>query len=404
MLFSLFVSAQQFEESKLRVGDFKGKKIELGADIALQYQILDHSYNTIEANDKLIPIGDGFNLPTANFTISGYILEGVKVNLTTYLSSRHHQEAWVKDGYILMDAMTFLKTPTIDSLMKSFRLKFGMMEMNYGDSHFRRSDNGNAMNNLFVGNYILDAFTTSVGLEIYYQKNGILAMVGVSNGALKPELAGSYKDENGDSQFVEYNTIDELAYLFKLGYDKQFNNDLRLRATASLYISPDHHKGSLYNSERAGSRYYLVLNTKDDGVNPTSPANTGRYNLGATMKNNAYMFNVFGKYKFVELFFTHEITSGKTIKDTDFDLSQFAIEGIWRLGKNEQFHVGVRYNSLINNAKGSKDLYNRIQIGAGWNLSHVLFLKAEYVKQNNKNTILGDGEFNGMMFEFAVRL
>ena len=41
------------------------------------------------------------------------------------------------------------------------------MEINYGDAHFRRSDNGNALYNPFVGNYIMDAFTTEIGGEVY---------------------------------------------------------------------------------------------------------------------------------------------------------------------------------------------------------------------------------------------
>ena len=43
------------------------------------------------------------------------------------------------------------------------------MEINYGDAHFRRSDNGNAIYNPFVGNYIMDAFTTEIGGEVVPQ-------------------------------------------------------------------------------------------------------------------------------------------------------------------------------------------------------------------------------------------
>lgn len=47
------------------------------------------------------------------------------------------------------------------------------MENNYGDAHFRRSDNAQAIYNPFVGNLIMDAFTTEVGAELYYRKNGL---------------------------------------------------------------------------------------------------------------------------------------------------------------------------------------------------------------------------------------
>ena len=52
-------------------------------------------------------------------------------------------------------------------LMQIATLRVGHLEINYGDAHFRRSDNGNALYNPFVGNYIMDAFTTEIGGEVY---------------------------------------------------------------------------------------------------------------------------------------------------------------------------------------------------------------------------------------------
>jgi len=403
MLTALLSSAQQFEEAKLKAEDFIAKKVMLGGDLTLQYQALDHSADGV----KLIPLGDGFNLPTANLNLTGLIAPGVKVHLTTYLSSRHHQESWVKDGYILFDAMTFLNVPVIDNLMEDFRIKIGMMEMNYGDSHFRRSDNGSTINNLFVGNYILDAFTTSIGMEIYYQKDNFLGMFGISNGALKPELVGYSNNE-----YSKYNLVDEMTYLLKFGYDKQFNDDFRLRATVSAYFSPDHHKGSLYASERAGSRYYMVMNEAldssgdpigSDAVNPTKNATSGRWGPGSTSENNAYMLNVFSKYKMFELFATYEMTSGETSKGIDFDMSQIAIEGIARLGKKEQYYLGARYNLVTNNESGADDSIDRFQFVGGWDLTKNLKAKLEYVIQNyNDYARYPNGEFKGAMIEFAV--
>jgi hypothetical protein len=48
--------------------------------------------------------------------------------------------------------------PPLETLMKYVALKVGHFEINYGDAHFRRTDNGNAMYNPFVGNLIMDAF------------------------------------------------------------------------------------------------------------------------------------------------------------------------------------------------------------------------------------------------------
>ena len=59
------------------------------------------------------------------------------------------------------------------------------MEINYGDAHFRRSDNGNAIYNPFVGNYIMDAFTTEIGGEVYLKTGSVIAMGAVTGGEIR---------------------------------------------------------------------------------------------------------------------------------------------------------------------------------------------------------------------------
>ena len=98
--------AQQFEEPKVESESFTKVKVEVGGDFAIQYQALDH-----EANNPaypLIVLGSNLNLPTANFNLNTLLAPGIKVNLETYLSSRHHNEAWVKGGYLLIDKMPIL--------------------------------------------------------------------------------------------------------------------------------------------------------------------------------------------------------------------------------------------------------------------------------------------------------
>ena len=62
--------------------------------------------------------------------------------------------------------------------MEIVTVTVGHFEINYGDAHFRRSDNGNAIYNPFVGNYIMDAFTTEIGAEVYLEADGVIAMGG----------------------------------------------------------------------------------------------------------------------------------------------------------------------------------------------------------------------------------
>ena len=152
--FVITAGAQQFEEPKLDPISFEKVKPFVGADFALQYQSLTQHADGLE----LMPIGTGINLPAANLNVGADLAPGMRVELVTYLSSRHHNEAWVKGGFLQMDALPFINSEAIDGLMKYLTFKVGVMELNYGDGHFRRSDNARVINNPFVGNYVMDAF------------------------------------------------------------------------------------------------------------------------------------------------------------------------------------------------------------------------------------------------------
>ncbi len=378
-------------------------KIHVGADFALQYQILKH-----HADAELIQLGTGFNLPTANLKIDAILAPGIKVNLETYLSSRHHNETWVKGGYLIIDELPFLKSQGIDKIMDYLTLRVGDMEINYGDAHFRRSDNGNVIDNPFVGNYILDAFSTQIGIEAMYRNKNLFLMAAVSNGSLKPGLSGY---NAADSTYTSYDTHKELAFYWKAGFDKQFNDDFRLRLSLSGYHSPDNHSGALYNSERAGSRYYFVMNRvtyNANDVDVTKNHTSGNYGPGTTLKDNSIMANLFTKYKGLEIFGTYERFNGSTPTVDKSEFNHYAIEGLYRFGKNEQFYGGIRYNAVKGPSFVSNQIVNqsvnRIQLAAGWFLIEQIVLKLEYVKQNYMDWIAygEDAGFNGVMFEAAI--
>jgi len=391
------VSGQQFEETVVTPDNLTRPKVSVGADFAMQFQSLRH-----HADVDLIPLGSNFNLPTANFVINGILADGIEVNLTTYLSSRHHVEAWVKGGYLLIDRLPFIKSQFTDRLMDFMTFKVGVMEINYGDAHFRRSDNGRVINNLFVGNYILDAFTTAPALEVLFRSNGILVMGAISSGTLRPTLVGY---SAGTQTYTPYNAHEELAFYWKAGYDDQITDNLRLRATISGYHAANHHFGSLYNGDRAGSRYYLVMNRVNnsaDDVNPAMNHMSGTWVPGFTDKDNSIMLNLFARYRVIELFGTYEnVTATSPFGGPEFTYTQFAGESLLRFGKENQFFGGFRYNYVKNDTGSSID---RKQIGGGLFLTPNIMLKAEYVDQNYTNfAIYGENAgFNGVMVETTI--
>ena len=73
--------------------------------------------------------------------------------------------------------------------------------------------------------------------------------------------------------------------------DKQVNDDFRARVTGSIYYTASSARNFLYNGDRTGSRYYLVMENTD--ASTTSPHTSGRYNPLFMDQVTAVMGNVF---------------------------------------------------------------------------------------------------------------
>ena len=391
-----------FETSKDDTIKFEGLKVRMGGHFAQQFQSLNHSNQALPNIDpatgknlnQLIEIGSGFNLATANLNIDAQLADGIRLNLITYLSSRHHPEAWVKGGYVQIDKLTFMNSKLINNLMDYMTLKIGHMEINYGDAHFRRSDNGNAMNNPFVGNNIMDGFTTEIGAEAYFQNSkGFLAVVGVTNG----EINGNITNPDGRAP----------SFYGKIGVDREIAQDLRLRITGSLYSTKKSANNTLFGSDRAGSRYYLVM--ENINARTSSQAWSARYNPNMRDKITAVMINPFVKYKGLELFGTYEKADGRLSSESEVRTwEQMSVESVYRFFDKENVFVGARYNKVKGELPFTmqKASIDRIQLGIGWFVTPNLLLKGEYVKQEYKDfpntSILHQGEFDGIMIEAVI--
>ncbi|GGD91607.1 hypothetical protein [Planktosalinus lacus] len=379
-----------FEAPKDTVSTFDGIKVRVGGASALQFQALDHENSGAV---ELIEIGDNFNLATANLDLDVALADGLRMHLRTYLSSRHHPEPYVKGGYMQIDNFNFLSEGFLAETMKYVTIKFGHMENNYGDAHFRRSDNAQAFYNPFVGNYIMDSFTTEVGGEIYFQKNGFLGMVGVSNGKL--------------NQAVNRPKTTSPSLLMKLGYDKQMNDDLRVRVTGSLYHTAHTARTWLYAGDRAGSRYYLVMELPD--ASSAGNFTSGRFNPSLNNQLTAVMINPFIKYKGFEFFGMYERSEGKAASEEETRVfTQLGAEALYRFGSTENFYIGGRFNQVSGELLGSgEDIdITRVNFGGGWFMTKNVLAKIEYVNQTYDGFATGDrfdeGKFNGLMIEAVI--
>jgi len=383
-----------FEPTKEDNVPFDGVKIKVGGNFTVDFQTLRHEndatpvlVDSININ-QLMPLTNGFNLPMANFTVDAQLADGIRMNLTLYLSSRHHRETWVKGGYIQMDKLPFIKSRLLDNVMKATTIKVGAYDVNYGDAHYRRTDGGNSIHNPFVENYILDQFTTEIGGEIMWhpRKLGIIAMVGMTNGQLNPTVI---KPSVIDSATGKVNKL-RPAFVAKLGYDKQWN-DFRVRLTGSVYRLKSTSNATLYFGDRTGSHYFYAM----ENNRSTADANV--------------MINPFIKFKGLELFGTYEIANGRTIRETDTrQITQMAVDVVYRFPKSEIFWIAGRYNMV----KGALDLttpdatISRGVGSVGWFVTKNIMAKVEYVYQRYSNfadtDIRSGGKFSGVMVQGSI--
>jgi hypothetical protein len=379
-----------FESPKADTVEFDGFDLNWGAAFTQQFQGLTHSNAAAPQmvdgqNVNALPeIGSGFNLATANLYLAGQLADGISVHLTTYLSSRHHPEAWVKGGYLQVNKLPMFDSRALDRMMDLVTVKVGHFEINYGDTHFRRSDNGNALHNPFVGNYIVDAFTTEIGGEVYVRPGDFLLMGAITGGEIKGAVTAP--DARAPS------------FYGKVGYDGQVTPDLRLRLTGSAYTTSASLNNTLHSGDRAGSRYYSVMGGGDW---------SGRVRPGIRDEVTAFMVNPFVKFKGLELFGTFEWVDGNSGGPVDRSFNQVGVEAVYRF-LNDDVYVGGRYNVADGElfAAGTEVSVDRVQVGGGWFITPNVLFKAEYVTQTYSDyptdNLFHDGEFDGVMIEGVV--
>ena len=410
-----------FETPKVAGAEYNGFVVQWGAAFTQAYQSLSHSNDadslpyatggtpgTNNNRNRLVAIGSGFNNAQANMYLHAQLAPGIRVQLTSYLSSRHHNETWVKDGFLQIDASP-IDLPLFNSIMKYTTLKIGHFQVNYGDFQFRRTDGGQALYNPFVENALMDAFATEIGTEAVIQRNGLFGVIALTGG----EIRGNIKDPDRRSP----------AIMLKGGFDRQISDALRTRLSISMRTNESALSNTLYSGDRTGSHYNFIT----ENTNATESGNftSGRVNPGFTDALTAIMINPFIKYNGLEFFGMYEMVTGRGQEGTagaapgvapaERDVTQLMAELVYRFGAGEKFFVGGRYNNVdgefLQNgatASGAPQIagnvsVNRIQFGGGWFITPSLMLKGEYVQQTYNDFIRSDirsgMKFNGFMIE-----
>jgi hypothetical protein len=239
----------------------------------------------------------------------------------------------------------------------------------------------------------MDSFTTEIGGEAYLKTGPVIAMAAITGG----EVRGTVLTPGQRGP----------AFIGKLGYDKQLNDDLRLRLTGSLYKTDQALNNTLYGGDRAGSRYYWAL--ENTAATESAQFTSGLINPGFRNKVTAMMLNPFVKFRGAELFGVIERAEGKANAETvERQWNQYAVDAVYRFLPDEKAFVGVRFNRAEGPLVGiAGDVgAERWQFGAGWFILPGLLAKAEYVDQKffgfPPANVKNGGHFKGWMLEGVV--
>ena len=403
-----------FEPAKDLNTTFDGVKVKVGGSFAQQFQSLSHSNDTTGGN-QLYDLAPGFPLATANLNLDAQLEDGIRLCLENYMSSRHHTEFWVKGGYIQIDKLPMLGNP--EWFTEKLRVKIGHFQPNFGDQQFRRSDNGNAMYNQFVGNYIMDGFTTEVGGEVYFFATPeIILMGGLTNGLINGGVTASAEPNGRERKPTIY---------LKAAYDKDLNDDTRVRLSASLMSNANSGRNTFYGGDRTGSRYYGAMDKAGVSLGSSGNFTSGRWNPSFGNQITSIQINPFVKVKGLELFGVVEMASGNNLsadpnnpgqfifnEDDKRSVMQVGGELLYRFLDNESAYIGAKYNSLsgqlqrgVVDANGDfvESSISRIEVAAGWYATPNLLLKGGYTTQTYTDFQAGsrfkDGEFSGFVIE-----
>ena len=426
-----------FEPSKEAIQpEFDSLKLRLGASFTQNFQSMTHQNaavyfpespaNPVNKNllfgagtkgDSTKAVLTGFSTAMANLNLDVQLADGIRLSVESYMSARHHNEFWVKGGYLQIDKLPMLGNP--QWFANHVRIKMGEFVPNFGDMQFRRSDAGNCIYNPFVENYILDAFTTEIGGEVYiFPVKSLMVMAGITNGQVHGEVT-PYSDVIPPG-FQTANERNPSVY-FKVAYDKAVKN-LRYRLSVSSYRNPGSALNSLYLGDRAGSQYAMVMEQARSvfyvegipmGIAPSTPKNnkdSGRYLPVFNNEVTSLMINPFIKFKGLEFFGTYEKVSGRmnfeSLEKREF--TQLAGELLYRFGKSEQFYLGGRYNTVSGRplfAQQDIKINRRTMVG-GWFPTRNILIKLEYVSQEYVDFTPYDyqyeGKFSGVTAQAVV--
>ncbi len=329
----------------------------------------------------------GFQTPFGNVGFLAKFGDKMDVYFDLYISSRPHPDHMQGDqGYLLIrDLPEQLKGwKPLDWAFETIDLKAGAFEIDYGDAHYRRSNNAAVQANPLIGNYVVDPRATDIGFEIMGTTTPVQWLVGFGSGTYQ----GHFDHGGGYSVHgkVWGNVMPSLRTSFSI-YHADHSGD------GPGWPPGDGTAGDLFVTNRSGGPYAAVMGGGD------AP---GQVLLGAGQDVTASQLDLTWRRKPFEVFgymgWMQDADINGNAPGTPKDAwLYYACEGIYNI--NDRLYLAGRFSGAaaryLDNLSSS-GIVNRIQLGGGYWIFDTVLGKLEFVYQKYSRFQEQDGEINGV--------
>ena len=391
------------EDMDLKVGSFDNIDLYLGLQTAGRFQMLNHE-DAFVGNNELDSLDPSFQTAWGDLPFLADIGKGkMLVFFDLYISSRPHPSTmYGNEGYILIRELPdplpgngFLN----NTIFKYVNVKAGHFEIDYGDSHYRRSDNAWVQRNLLIGNYLVDPDVEEIGLEVFSKPGPVNWLVGATSGT----TTENYSEGRGIASV----------------HGKLWGDVVKdLRAAVSGYYvdhsdnptsGPGSTKGSLYSGRRSGGPYGGVFG----GGNSPGEVFIGKDELVTAFQGDLTWtpgpWEVYTNVGWVQ----DADPNGSDPGSPEERWVYGAVEGAYHF--TPRIYAAARYSYAVADqvaGQPSGGSVHRVQVGGGyWILKHLL-TKAELVYETlagfdeNDGSVAGvraadDPYFYGAIFEVS---
>jgi|GEM_PF-477844 hypothetical protein len=329
----------------------------------------------------------GFQTPFGNVGFLANFGDIMDVYFDFYVASRSHPDYMQGgQGYVLFrDLPDRLKGyKPLDWVFETLDFKAGGFEIDFGDAHYRRSNNAAVQANPLIGNYVVDPRAMDIGLEVINPTSPIKWLAGFGSGSYE----GHFDQGGGYSVHG------------KIWGDPAPD----LRTSLSLYYS-DHSgdgpgwppgngtAGNLFVTNRSGGSYGGVLGDGDapGQVLPGAGQNVTATQLDLTWRGHPVeLYGHFGWMQDADI-------NGSAPGSPEDSWFYYAGEGIYAI--TDRLYLAGRYSGASARYLAdlsSSGMVNRIQFGGGYWFLDTVLCKVEFVYQEYTNFDEQNGKISGV--------